>query len=134
MPIALSVAAMLARSPNRKVAAAFLAASGAVPISIVERDGVGVIVTGKTSASGIAARWWLHRASDASRVASAARRLAGVAVRQPPRGREGGRARLHVVWQRDDAIEKGARADAAIRPADRWRFRASLPVVFPRCV
>jgi hypothetical protein len=41
---------MLARSPNRKAAVAYLAASGAVRISIIEHDGVCRISTGRMSA------------------------------------------------------------------------------------
>jgi hypothetical protein len=76
MPIALSVAAMLARSPNRKAAAAYLAASGAVSLTVIVRDGVGSIHTGKISGT-VAARWWLHHSQEAARVAAQARRLAG---------------------------------------------------------
>jgi hypothetical protein len=41
---------MLAKSPNRKRAVEYLHASGAVPISIIERDGVCSISTGKLPA------------------------------------------------------------------------------------
>jgi hypothetical protein len=53
---------MLARSPNRKADAAYLAASGAVPIIIIECDGV----------CSIRATWWTA-APDAARIANAAR-------------------------------------------------------------
>jgi ABC-type transporter Mla subunit MlaD len=67
---------MLARSPtNQKRATAYLIASGAVPLTIIVRDGGCSIATGKITGT-IAARWWLH-AQDAQRVAGAARRLAG---------------------------------------------------------
>jgi hypothetical protein len=66
---------MLARSPNRKRAVAYLAASGATPISVVDRDGPCGIHTGKVTGH-VAARWWVA-ASDGVRVASAARRFAG---------------------------------------------------------
>jgi hypothetical protein len=39
--------AMPARSPNRKRAVAYLAACGASPITITERDGIATIHTGK---------------------------------------------------------------------------------------
>jgi hypothetical protein len=67
---------MLARSPNRNAAVAYLAACGATPITIVDRDGVGVIIVGKTASGIVAARWWLP-SQDAQRVAGAARRLVG---------------------------------------------------------
>jgi len=38
---------MLARLPDKKRATAYLLATGAVPITIIERDGVASIVTGK---------------------------------------------------------------------------------------
>jgi hypothetical protein len=52
----------------------YLAASGAVPISVTER---GTIHTGSKIA-GTVARWWIT-AADAPRVASAARTFAGPA-------------------------------------------------------
>jgi hypothetical protein len=67
---------MLARSPNRKHAVAYLAASGAVPLTVIVRDGVGSIHTGKISGT-VAGRWWLHHSRDASRVAAQARTCAG---------------------------------------------------------
>jgi len=45
---------MLARSPNRKAAVAYLAACGATSITVAERDGV-AIVTGKITGT-VAAR------------------------------------------------------------------------------
>jgi hypothetical protein len=66
---------MLARSPNRRRAVKYLAASGATPISVVDRDGVCSIVTGKITGT-VATRWWIAT-QDAVRVASAARRLVG---------------------------------------------------------
>ena len=62
---------MLARSPNRKRAVAYLAACGAIPITIVVRDGGCSIHSGKIAGT-IAARWWI-----AARVAAQARRFAG---------------------------------------------------------
>jgi hypothetical protein len=66
---------MLARSPNRKRAVEYLAVCGATPISLVDRDGVCTIVTGKVTGT-VAARWWIAT-QDAVRVAAQARRLAG---------------------------------------------------------
>jgi hypothetical protein len=73
---------MLAKAPNRKRAVAYLAASGAVPIAVIERDGVrnirtGTTTTGRTSTT-TTARWWIT-AAMASPVASAARQLAAPA-------------------------------------------------------
>jgi hypothetical protein len=67
---------MLAKSPNRKRAEQYLAASGAVPISIIERDGQLSIGTVIKLTGTVAARWWTV-AADAPRVASAARLCAG---------------------------------------------------------
>ena len=58
--------AMLARSPNRKAAAAYLAACGATSITVVEYDGAASIVTGKVVGP-VAGRWWIA-AQDAVRV------------------------------------------------------------------
>ena len=66
---------MLARSPDRKRAVAYLAASGATAITVTEHDGVASIHTGKVTGT-VAARWWIV-AQDAVRVASGARRLVG---------------------------------------------------------
>src|SRR4030088_3586469 len=92
---------MLARSPNRKRAEQYLAASGAVPISVVTtelRDGVCSISTGKIAGQSaartadpasrdadtgtVAARWWIAE-RDAAPVAALARRFAGVAPDLP---------------------------------------------------
>jgi hypothetical protein len=71
---------MLARSPNRKRAEQYLAASGAVPITIIERDGACSISTAsKLPTMGNSASTWWTAAADAPRVASAARTLAGPA-------------------------------------------------------
>jgi hypothetical protein len=55
---------MLAKAPNRKRAVAYLAASGAVPITIIEHDGVCSIRTGTTTngttITTTAARWWIE--------------------------------------------------------------------------
>jgi hypothetical protein len=67
----------MARSPHRKAAVAYLAASGAVPITVIDRDGVGVVIVGRTSDT-VAGRWWIH-AHAAARVAAQARRFAGIA-------------------------------------------------------
>jgi hypothetical protein len=71
---------MLAKAPNRKRAVEYLALSGAVPITIIERDGVCSISTGKTTTgrtgATIAARWWIT-AAMASPVAAQARQLVG---------------------------------------------------------
>jgi hypothetical protein len=71
---------MLARSPNQKRATEYLLASGAVPITIIERDksdGADTfsISIGKITGA-IAARWWIAE-QDAAPVARKARRLAG---------------------------------------------------------
>lgn len=66
---------MPTKAPNRKRAVEYLRASGAVPISIIERDSVCSIHAGKISGT-VAARWWLN-ARDAPRVATDARSLAG---------------------------------------------------------
>jgi hypothetical protein len=67
---------MLARSPNRNAAVKYLVACGAIAITVIDRDDVGVVIVGKTASGIIAARWWIAE-QDAQRVASAARRLAG---------------------------------------------------------
>jgi hypothetical protein len=83
-----STCAMLARAPNRKAAVAYLIASGASAISIIERD----VATGNTQKStadrfsittgspkkfeAFISTWWLP-AAMASRVASRARLEAG---------------------------------------------------------
>jgi len=54
-----------------------LSASGAVPITIIERNGGCTIITGKTTTGTVAARWWIA-AQDAPRVAAQARQFAGV--------------------------------------------------------
>ncbi len=73
---------MLSRAPTRKAAVAYLAASGAVPISIVKSGAAPTFafstankITGRT----IAARWWTA-SPDAARIASAARQAAGTAA------------------------------------------------------
>jgi hypothetical protein len=66
---------MLAKTANRNAAVAYLAASGATAVTVVDRDGAGVVVVGKTSGT-VAARWWVH-SQDARRLAAQARRLAG---------------------------------------------------------
>jgi hypothetical protein len=43
-PIRLSTSPMLAKSPNRQAAVAYLAACNATAITIVDRDGIGVII------------------------------------------------------------------------------------------
>jgi hypothetical protein len=64
---------MLAKTPNRKRAIEYLAACGAAAITIIVRDGLGTITTGKTTTGTVAAQWWI-----AERTARAwARRLAG---------------------------------------------------------
>src|SRR5438128_1739844 len=69
---------MLAKPPSRKRALEYLAASGAVPITITERDGVCSIHAGGKSdkMSDIISTVWLDE-RDAPRVAREARRLAG---------------------------------------------------------
>lgn len=67
---------MLAKSPNRQAAVAYLAACNATAITIVDRDGIGVIIVGKTAKGTVAARWWIAT-QDAQRVAAQARRCAG---------------------------------------------------------
>ena len=67
---------MLARSPNRKRATEYLAACGATAITVIDRDGVGVVIVGLTAKGIVAGRWWIA-AQDAQRVASAARRFVG---------------------------------------------------------
>jgi hypothetical protein len=67
---------MLARSPNRKAAAAYLAASGAVPITIFLSEKGTSITTASQITGTVAARWWIT-AAMASPVATAARTLAG---------------------------------------------------------
>src|SRR6266540_2540400 len=69
---------MLAKAPNRKRALEYLAASGAVPISVTERDGVCSIRTGSKSetVSDIISTVWLDERMAAP-VAREARRLAG---------------------------------------------------------
>jgi hypothetical protein len=75
---------MLAKAPNRKRAMEYLIASGAVPITIIERDGVCSISAGgkitdtaiAASTGTVAARWWIT-AAMAPRVATAARQCAG---------------------------------------------------------
>jgi hypothetical protein len=64
---------MLAKAPNRKRAEQYLAASGAVPISVTERA---TIHTGSKITGTVAARWWIAE-RDALRVANAARLCAG---------------------------------------------------------
>ena len=74
----LSTLPMLAKPPNRKRALEYLEASGAVPITIIERDGVCTIHAGGKSetVSDIISTVWLAE-QDAARVAREARRLAG---------------------------------------------------------
>jgi hypothetical protein len=68
---------MLAKAPNRKAAVAYLAASGAVPITIKSAGGLACTITTGTKITGtIAGRWWIA-ALDAARIASAARQGAG---------------------------------------------------------
>jgi hypothetical protein len=67
---------MLAKSSDRKRAVEYLAACDAVPITVIERDGVCSIHVGKIAGT-VAGRWWLA-AQDAARVAARARRLAGI--------------------------------------------------------
>jgi len=57
-----------------------LSASGAVPITIIERNGGCTIITGKTTTGTVAARWWIA-AQDAPRVAAQARQFAGAVQR-----------------------------------------------------
>jgi hypothetical protein len=64
---------MLAKSPNRKRAEQYLAASGAVPITIID---TGKISTNVKITGTVAARWWIA-AADAARVAGSARQCAG---------------------------------------------------------
>jgi hypothetical protein len=59
---------MLAKTPDRKRAVAYLAACGAVPITVIVREGVCTIHSGKVT---VAARWWIA-AQDAARVAAQA--------------------------------------------------------------
>jgi hypothetical protein len=71
---------MLAKSPDRKRAVAYLEASGAAAITIIERDKSGgaptfAITTSKITGT-VVARWWIA-ARDAPRVAKAARQCAG---------------------------------------------------------
>ena len=54
----------------------YLAASGAVPITIIERVGVCSIHTGTKITGTVAARWWINE-RDAAPVARAARTFAG---------------------------------------------------------
>jgi hypothetical protein len=58
---------MLAKSPNRQAAVAYLAACNATAITIVDRDGIGVIIAKGT----VAARWWIAT-QDAQRMAAQA--------------------------------------------------------------
>jgi hypothetical protein len=67
---------MLAKAPNIKRAIEYLAACGAVPIAIIERDGLCSIHAGKIAGT-VAARWWISE-RIAPRVAAQARRLADV--------------------------------------------------------
>ena len=67
---------MLARSPNRKRATEYLHASGAVPIAVIERDGVCSISTCSKITGTVAARWWTDK-RIAARMTREARRLAG---------------------------------------------------------
>jgi hypothetical protein len=69
-----------------------LSASGAVPITIIERNGGCTIITGKTTTGTVAARWWIA-AQDAPRVAAQARQFAG-SPRTYRRHGHGGRAAL----------------------------------------
>jgi hypothetical protein len=55
---------MLAKTPNRKAAVKYLAAGGAVPMTIIECDGLVIIVTGNTTTGNVAARWWIASAHD----------------------------------------------------------------------
>jgi len=41
---------LLAKTPNRKAAVAYLAACGAIAITIIVRDGLGVIIVAHSSA------------------------------------------------------------------------------------
>ena len=90
---------MLARSPNRKRAIEYLASCGATAITIIDRDGVGVVIIGKTATGIVATRWWIA-ARDGVRVASAARRLTGVWRNCRPC--YGQRSRLTIL--RSDAV------------------------------
>jgi hypothetical protein len=67
---------MLAKAPNIKRAIEYLAACGAVPIAIIERDGLCSIHAGQIAGT-VAARWWISE-RIAPRVAAQARRLADV--------------------------------------------------------
>jgi hypothetical protein len=62
------------KPPNRKRALERLAASGAVPISVTERDGMCSTIRG--GGDGLSAQWWVDR-TKAVPVARAARRFAG---------------------------------------------------------
>jgi hypothetical protein len=66
---------MLAKSPNRKRAEQYLIASGATAITVTD---TGKISTSAKITGTVAARWWTS-AQDATRVAGAARQLAGPA-------------------------------------------------------
>jgi len=59
--IRLSTSPMLAKTPNRKAAVAYLATCGAIAITIIVRDGLGVIIVGKTASGTVAAQWWVRR-------------------------------------------------------------------------
>jgi hypothetical protein len=50
---------MLAKSSDRKRAEQYLAASGAVPITVIVRDGVCKIHNGKITGT-VEGRWWVH--------------------------------------------------------------------------
>lgn len=79
---------MLAKAPNRKRATEYLHASGAVPITIIERDGGCSISTGRclVKSPDTVSTWWTA-APDAARIASRARQCAGPA---PDLGRPAG--------------------------------------------
>jgi hypothetical protein len=66
------------RSPNRKRALEYLAAWGAVPITVIERDGACSIHAGKISGT-VAARWWI----DERMAAQVAREARSLAARDP---------------------------------------------------
>jgi hypothetical protein len=67
---------MLAKAPNRKRAVEYLALSGAVPITVIEHDGVcsisaGKVVPGDHFGTGTTTTWWTA-GPDAARIASRA--------------------------------------------------------------
>ena len=108
---------ILAKPPNRKRALEYLAASGAVPNSVIERDGM--CSTIRAGRDGLSAQWWLDR-QKAVPIARAARRFAGANPDlQRPR-------RQAASWARSRSFPQG-RCEAG-PTADRTRLvhRGSL--------